>query len=627
MMNLDLIKNNIRIFAGLIFIFCLAVEIFSFFNILQFKLITLYTLIFGFSGFSGLGALYFLVHEHNELNEKDAFPNQITVFRKILIIFFFISIFFCLILLNLSFYTKDILYYLIISFIVVIIIIQIIFLKDNYKQNDIAIILTQIVILSILIRGSSFYINPYIIGPDTLYHYHNIQQVVNTGYLSIQFYHYFYFPSYYLYQAIFGTLSFFSPQGFNILNLLTGSLLILISYLLGKTIFNNSKTGHIAGLLVSIAPMSIFCVVYNTSKIGGLFLVLLCLFIQIKIIQIKNFNFVVLFWISVLPLFLWHPELSHALIPILLAYSFILIFWYKRHLKESIYLSTGLILYIIIYVYYIFFVHISLGSSILDILFLEKSSIGLIQSIQPEIFSGYDLIFFIIQCSLAYIGITALTFFMMFIYLKCLQKPNKIKFFMIILLPLLLIIPLFGILTGKFGLGGERSLIVISVVITIFASGAFLEILSSRTWRNIALISLIFIGLSFFSVSSYLIGDGNDIFNDKIPIQPVYATESLMITHSFLNTTGLGTSISSDYESTRYLCDPQRGYKSLLGRYLLSLDKWDESDYIFINKITVTKSRWLKTKAGLHFMQDEKKLNIVYNNSNIIIFSKENFKS
>ena len=614
-MIFTIIKKNFRFLAGLALILCILMIIFSLFNISKNHLITLFTLLLGYSGFCCIGILYFLFSENREIKKEISISHLNITFRKLSWIVVFILVIFCLVTLNFSQYTKPFLYYLIISFIVLFIILQIIFLKDTPKKIDIFIILTQIIIISTLILGSSYLINPYLIGPDILYHFHNIQQLVNAGYLSETFFYYFYFPSYYLSQTIFGVLLGFSPKGFNILNLSMGVLTVLIAFSLGKEIFNDSRTGLIAALLFSIAPMSIFCVIYNTSKIGGLFLFLLCLFILIKSIQTNNIKFKGLFWLAILPLFLWHPELSQAVMPILLAYLLTMIICKKYPLKNIIFLvSSGLVLYVVAYVFYLLFVNTALGTAIVDLIFSEKTSVSLIQIITQTT----DPIFFL-QSTFAYLGITVMIFFVSFLSFQWIKNPDKLKIFLLLTLVLLHINPLIGILTGKFGLGGERALITTSAFVTIIASGAIFKIFTSKTWRNIAIVSLIFFVISFLSVSSYLTGDGNSVFNDKVPRQTMFTTTSNLISFDFLNRTPIQSRIYGDLETLQYTMDPIRGFYSLPGRNI-SINSIRDSDYIVINMPNLKRQNWKNSVQGTIFNDNVRFYNKVYYNGDISVY-------
>jgi hypothetical protein len=610
-MILAVIKKNIRFLAGLASILCVIMIIFSIYNISKNNLITLFTLLLGYSGFCCLGILYFLFSEDRVIKKEIPISYQNIKFRKLCWIVFVVLIISCLFILNTIHYTKPFLYYVIISFMVLFIILQVIFLKDTLKKFDILIILTQIIILSTLILGSSYLINPYLIGPDILYHFHNIQQLVNVGYLSEAFFHYYYFPSYYLSQAIFGVLVGLSPNGFNIINLSMGILSVLIAFFLGKVIFNDSKTGLISALLFSIAPLAIFCVVYNTSKIGGLFLFLLCLFIQIRIIQTNNVKFVALFWLAILPLFLWHPELSQAVMPILLAYL-LTMFICKKHPLNFV--SSGFVLYVIAYIFYLLFVHTSLGTSIVDLLFLERTSVALIQTIERT----PDPIFYL-QTTLAYLGITIMILFVAFLSFRWAKTPDKLKIFLLLILILLHINPLIGVFSGNFSLGAERSLITTSAVVTIIASGAIFKLFTSKTWQSIAVVSLIFFGICFFSVSSYLTGDGNDIFNDKIPRQTLYTTTSDFISLDFLNRTPIQSHIFGDLETLQYTMDPMRRFYWLPERNM-SINSIKNADYIVINKPNMRRLNWENSSQGDIFKDNLKFYDKLYYNGEILVY-------
>jgi hypothetical protein len=494
-------------------------------------------------------------------------------------------------------------------------------LQDMSEKKIPLNLIFQIFFLSILIRGSSLFVNPYLLGPDTIYHYHNIQQLIDIGHLSTQFYHYYFFPSYYLSQGFFGLISDFSPGIFNLYNLIVGSLSILLGYSLGKAIFKDSKAGLISALLISISPLSIFCVVYNTGKIGGLFLFLLCLFIQIKIIKSNDKRYIFIFWLAVLPLFLWHPELSFAIIPILFSYALINYNNCYGIIKNySLLISSGFLLYVIIYLVYLFFVHTTLGDIIVEMIFSEKMSIGLMQSIETSNSSSFDYLL-ILQLISSYIGITIFMFFVAFICLKWLEKPNKVEIFLILTLIFLQMNPLIGVFTGKFSLGGERALITTSALISIIASGSIIYIFKNKTWNSLVIVSVFLFWLTFFSTTCYLIGDGNEIFNDKIPMGTIFTTESNMQSHFFLKLIPEEKSIAGDYESLRYITDPLRGYYLIKNqkKYLLDVDS---ANFLYVNIPNLKKLHLDSISESLSAFHYLKEISKLYGNGVINIYSE-----
>jgi hypothetical protein len=291
----------------------------------------------------------------------------------------------------------------------------------------------------------------------------------------------------------------------------------------------------------------------------------------------------------------------------------------KYPLKNIIFfLSSGLVLYVIAYIFYLLFVHTALGTSIVDLLFSEKTSVTMIQIIEhaPDPF-------FYFQSTLAYLGITVMIFFVAFLSFQWAKNPDKLKIFLLLTLVLLHINPLIGVLFGKMGLGGDRMLITTSAVVTIIASGAIFRIFTSKKWQSIAVISIIFFGVAFFSVSSYLTGDDNDVFNDKIPRQTLYTTTSNLISFDILNRTPYQSRIYGDLETLQYTMNPIRGFYWLPERNM-SINSIENSDYIVINKPNLKRFKWEDSVQGMIFNNNRTFYTKLYNNGDITVFHQIN---
>ncbi len=287
-----------------------------------------------------------------------------------------------------------------------------------------------------------------------------------------------------------------------------------------------------SSLMVSIAPMSIFCSVYNTSKIGALSLFLMVLWLLLKIMKSKKIEYLTLLVVVLVALFFWHPELSLPIFGLLFASLCAYMLTVPGTIKNSViikkpplYFSLLLVLYTVIYLWYLMFIHTSLGESIVDTIFFDKSGTTLVNTFAPTLVGGADFVY-IIQLIFSGLGLTLPLFFAVYLGFRWLLRPNWQEIFLLLTIIFLHLNPLLGVLSGKFELGGERALIATSILIAIVSAGGIIELFKMNRRNQILLFIFAMLILSFSSTSSYLIGDGNDVFNDRISIQIMYNTQT-----------------------------------------------------------------------------------------------------
>lgn len=616
-------KGNVFNLSLLGFILASCFNLYSTFNLMKNNSLTLYTLVFGYSLFCIVGILYFLFE--SKLYELRLHPNNVSTIRlftiksttlnKTLIISCYSIFTLTSLTLNTLMYTKSFLYYFLISIAAVIIGYQIVYNEYMCRKNTYIILFLELIPLAFLIRYSSFLINPYLIGPDTLWHFHSVQKIIENGVLLPSTQHYYYYPSYHLTQSISGLILGFSETSFNLINLSQSLVSILVAYLLSTEIFNNRKVGLITSLLFSLSTMFIFLVTYNTSKIGGFTLFLMGFFLLLKMFN-KSFNSIkthLVFWIISVTLFLWHPEVSFALM-IMLGGVFLSNIFVKRRFE----LNTAFILYLISYIAFLVYIHSSLFISLVKSLFIEiPTSPDLVQNIATQKVP-ISLIF---ELFTSYLALTLPIFFVAYFVLKRLNNISVINFFLISLLILLHILPAFGIISGNFGFSPARIFVYVSSVTTIVFSGTFVEIFKPLSKKSTYFFVLFLFIFSFFSVSSYLVGDCNNIYNDQIPIQTTFTTKSVLSSHDFLSKTPDKSTIVGDYETLRYICDPIRGVFDLPGRKITCFSSQTDKGYFIVNVPNLDRLKWKNYLLFPGLTEDAiKKKDRIYSSGDILIF-------
>lgn len=534
--NISLSNLPLYLLNKIAFLFCISLFIISIFwvyLIFNSDMPTLFVLLFGYTMFSFLGGVYFLWSQ-KESDSNHSFFYQSYLQPSLFYPLFFIIIYIFWVISILGYiYTKPFFYYILASTAIVFISIQILFMHEKSNKKHIFLILIQILVFAFFHRISSNLINPNLFGPDTFYHFNNIQSLIIMGHISQNFFHYYFFPSYYYTQSIAGILISFSKFSFEAVNAFQSIITVILGYIIGKEIFNNNKKALMCSLLISIAPMVVFCNIYNTSKIGALPLFLMILWLQLRILKSKKIEYLILLLVILIALFFWHPELSMPVFSILLASLFANILTASNGNKKNTITNFSfyllLLFYIIIYLWYLFFIHISLGESIVNILFFDKSGTTLVNTFPLTLFGYTEFLSFIkllIQLFFADLGITLPLFFAIYLGFIWLLRPGRQEIFLIICIIFLHLNPLFGIFSGKLGLGGERSLIATSVLIVFLSAGGIIEIFKLNHKNKIMLFIFTMAIFSLSSTSSYLIGDGNDFFNDRISIQIMYNTQT-----------------------------------------------------------------------------------------------------
>ena len=511
------------------------VLLFSASNLFINYLPTLYTLVFGYALFFLLGVIYSTIYPLSSIEDIYLSPIKPYIYKLLNIVFVFI-VFLIILILSKSLYIKPDIYYLLIS-IEIAILSYLIICGDKSKK---LLILLQIIFISAILRGSSYLINTHFMGPDTTYHLDWIKRILESGHLSPMAAHYYFFPSYHLIQSISGILMGFSKLSVESSNLCISLIPIILAYLIGCEIYQNYKAGLFSALILSVQPIHIFLTTYNMGKIGGVTLLILCIFLLTKINSRDNARFHFILWISITTLFLWHPETSFPLLA-LLAGNVLLSYLIKQKIEIK-----ALSLYIIIWLYYIFMVHVTLGTGILESIFIESPP-SLVQSNANYANSAPNLIF-LIQAFISYMGITLLVFLASYIGFRWLEKLDKIGLLMLFSLIFAHALPSIGIFFGRFGVGPDRTLVAVAVLLSIISSGAIVQIfLSSK--KSIYIFTLLIFIFAGISTSSYLIGDGNNVFNDQIPRQTIFVTDSLFDSHIFLdkNVDKHSSVIQSDY--------------------------------------------------------------------------------
>ena len=603
-------KGNVAL-AIAVMIFSLAIMLFSISMLVKGALPTLFVFVLGCSFFFALGAFYFMVHRNKEDEyglDSDLYGPRI---GKLAALFFYILLIVGILIVAQSLYVLPTSYYFVVSLASSLIVLQIILVKDKDIKRCVGILALQLIPLAIVLRSSFLVSNPHLVGPDVFSHYHSIQNVIASGQLDPSAYHYYYYPSYHLTQSVDGLVIGFSGGSFNAINILISVVCVPVSFAIGRQLFRSNKAGLVLALLITISTMQIFLVDFNTSKIGGLTLLIICLFVLLKMYSRVSIGLKIVLWISAVSLIFWHPEVAVALIALLVGKQ-------VTSIRKSghFMMDHTLCIYAVAFIGYLAVVYFALFGSTVNSLFVEVTP-GLIQSFEGRSIAPLMLV----QAFVGYLGITFAVLFVTSTALDWVKSLSLQRSFVIFSTLAIMLLPLFGVFLGSFALNPERTMTYFSTMLIVISAGMFLRMIDSRRKiRVIASVGVIFL-LSIASVSSYLIGDGNRVFDNAVPQGTGYTTESNLVSHEFLLSLPRGSAINGDSDSLRFTTDSDRGIFGLPGVTTSRFPTVSESAYLLLNLPNLERSVWRSASWGVEVYNSTLNRDLLYNNGNILVYS------
>lgn len=530
----DFIVPKLPVFALILFI---GVIYYSISSLIKGNTPTIYMLTFSFSLFSCGGVFYYL-YNNKTLNE-DININTHVFNTKLLIIIFVLSITFVFLILNSVYYVKPIEYYVLIGIAIVSIALQI-GLKREITNKESFVILLQIITLATVIRSSSLFLSPFHIGIDThVFHYPHISKIIESGHLNRSAFYYFFYPCYHLINSVLNLVTEYSINFFKLVNLCNSLALIPVGYLIGSYVYDK-KSGLMCALLFSLSTMNIFVVLFSTSKVGGTTLLFLDIYILLKIMYQKNIKYITLFFICTLSLFLWHPEISAALFFVLLAYLFT-----KLTHSQNLKLDSLLLLYFVFYIAYNMYISTVIFEKVVKAIFFVDVSqdYQLVQNITIVNSTGMDStdsdstfpLNMMFQLFAAYLGISLPFFFVTYSFFSWIQSSNPKKHFLILTFLAICLIPVISVFSNNMNFSPARLLTYISLISLIITSCSIFNVFNLKSKKSIILFSTLIFISSIFSVSSYLSGDGSEVYNDKVPVDVIFTTHSNVAATAFIN--------------------------------------------------------------------------------------------
>lgn len=577
---------------------------------LYLRITTLNIFLFEYVAFALLGLITFI------LIKEDTFPPHKWINDKYLKISFFIIFSLVLLIIENSLYIKPLSYYFLISIAWIVLGLQIINFNEH-SQQKVKVIFIQILLLGGIIRFSSYAINHYIVGPDSYWHYNKITEILNIGHLDILAGWYYYYPTYHLMNLTSGALIGFSENLFSILSLISSTLILVFIYLIGCKIADE-RVGLMAALFATISTPLLFASMIPTHQsIGFLFLsIIIYILVEFnKPERRKNLSKVwIIFIFIALSIFFIHPATSITLILILVSNFLIEKVKKKGNFAPMSSYAMGFVSYII-------FVNYSLFKTLVKSLFIpgETQTIPTVE-LQTTYFNNIEYL----QYAFAYIGFTSFVLFGIYGILKWLKSPSNEKLFIIISLFFLHLLPLFSLVGESSSLDPGRMLLPVYLLLVFPAAYAWINIFKSsgnHVSKLIVFILSAFI-IAFFSTSSYITWDDNEIFNDQIAISGGHLTQSAAYSHAYLSKIRSGSTLHIDGRSGVYLVSADRGPFTLpnINREDLGFDSFQDNGYFFINKPILEQNVWKSENDRKFSLKKADVTNNLYDNGNVEIF-------
>ena len=459
-------------------------------------------------------------------------------------------------------YTYDVrpyTYYFIIAIMSGLILLEILLFELSEKK--IVIILLQIMILfTDIIWGVTLNYNFFIARTDPMVHVWFIQNLINTGYVTEIFGVYQPFPLWHIlvtttYKILGAPLSAQKMMYFT--NGFIYSLIPVMTFLISIRIFKDKKIALLSALFVAIYPGVIFKGMASLprSVVSLLEIMLILLLLYPKSTQ-KKVTAIILMW----PLILYHTaSIPFILVILLTIYTFEKI--YTQGKTSGFLTPTFIILFICTtFVYWMYNANVLFEHLVNNIMTSAPTGVitkSIIYTPLSEVFN--------------YLQYSPLLFFIIIGFFGALQSKKVStlgKIFCIVgLFAVSVSFPgptmLFNKLAGNFNLArfGEHTFLFIGLTGAI----GFYEIYNKSKKHAKVLIILLFISMSFLSVSNDFTASDNPLIKRPFYTYYLISEEEVAFRHIASNTQGY---LMSDYITTRYLSSSVYENKS----HLLEVD-------------------------------------------------------
>lgn len=445
-------------------------------------------------------------------------------------------------------------YYIIITLMSLIVMFETLLFKDSKTKTGAILVQLGILVLCTLWSVSLNYFY-FVSRTDPIFHVTAIESLINTMRIEENIFDiYKPFPLWHILCAIVYQISSLNLSIQKTM-FFTGGIIYafipLITYLIAKNIFKNNKISLLSALFISINPDVL---IYGMASISRSIVSFLFLLLIITLLYKSNSIMKIVSIILIVPIIMYHTASTPFILVILLLTSAGQYIYNEKEDKNLVtyrYLGIFVIINLFYWMYYA------------ELLFET-----LIQSLLREAPSGVltsSIIYTPLNELFNYIQYSPLLFFIIMGILGALHT-DKISstgkvFCLLGLLSVAVVFPGPVLLINKFagdlnvGRFGQYCYPFISLTA---AMGFFTIYSQTKKYSKIILI-IIFISLTFLSISNDFVASDNPII--KRPSHTTYLTEQEIIS---FNTVGSITSgyIMSDYVTTRYLSLSNKPYSN-----------------------------------------------------------------
>jgi|GEM_PF-4936847 hypothetical protein len=582
---------------------------------------TLSVFVIEYAIFGFIGILIFSIYHarliKNTLSSIDILStSQIRIFDAMYIFFLSLSI----LSLRDAIYVKPLSYYVFISAAFVAIGLQILFTKRITKVIRTKI-LVEILILAALTRVSTPLINPYLTGWDAYWHYHRIGDLVTSGKLNPASGHYYYYPFFHIINTITSLFLSFDIPILLATNLLIGTFTVLLMYYIVNEL-SNSKIALIGALITAVSTLHI----YRSTGLARpeVTFILFGILAIIKASRYGIYRSWIIFWLAAVAVFFVHPTATVALLAFLGA-NFVLkntaAYFKEKHYTFKI---TPFVSYFIGFVAYLEFVHYSLFVEIVKIIFIpDEEVVPLITVLPPETVAKMSWIYHF-EAYISYIGISLILLLGVIGSLKWLLKYDLEKLTILLGIVFIYIIPVYSVLTNFFETQPSRFLVhgdILTIIPAAVGLTAIFALIKKNYLKILVAASFLFI-FCFFSLTSYLTGDDNGIFNRELPFDQRHATQPVLAEYPFVNK--IVGSIYVDEVSSRYLFSGDRGIIQTNKKdiRMFSPGVADEKGFFIINLDKLDRGFIWKVKIDKAILNNFKETSKIYDNGEVVIFRR-----
>lgn len=443
-----------------------------------------------------------------------------------------------------SLYTPDPPYHFLIAATAVFVALQIAFQAGEHRVGTL-LILGEILLLGTLIRLTFPLLNPQSLSSDSYFHWLGSSTIAAGGTVPTLLSHHFYFPAFHALNAALIQVGGFGVSGFGTYTL-TNHLLMLLAipgtYLVGREVLRPSHA-LFASLLIVLSPFFLLSISVVSVLLGAAIMILAA-YALLKRRTKRSRAWWVVLWLLALFVFFSHPVNALVFGVVLVVFAVITRIERPSPLARA-HASSPAATYVVAYNGYLVFIAVTAFTLFVQSLTESGPEYYFARVVTAEVPTA-----FVVQASLSTVGFTVLFAPAAFAAFTWGTRGDWRGRFLLAALAVLISVPAMAVLLGRgpYALQAARTLLYISIFLVFVASLGFLMLIARirrSALKAIAVVLLVF-AVALFSTTSYLTGSGNRLLADAVPVQPSYATDSMLVVRDFLSSIPEGAPLLLD---------------------------------------------------------------------------------